>query len=365
MSKFDVVIIGAGISGITLAERSSTKGKKVLLIEKRNHIGGNCFDFYNQASILVHRYGPHIFHTFDKKVWDYLSQFTKWRNYRHRVSAYVKGKLLPMPINLDTLNGFFGLSLKSEKEARDFLEKKRDKNIKRIKNSRDVIVSRFGEELYDAFVKHYTKKQWDLYPEELDKEVLERLPIRYDNNPYYFDDPYQGIPEDGYTKMFENMLKNKNIQIILNTDYREIIDKIKYKRLYVSSPIDQFFNFKFGPLKYRSLKFVFETLDKDSYQPNSVINYPLDFEFTRITEMKKITGQNHKKTTILKEYPRWFGEPAYPVPQKEQSKILKKYLAWAKKLKNTHFIGRLGSYQYLNMDKAVKITLDISDSLEL
>lgn len=365
MKKYSYIIIGAGISGITLAERLSKNTKKnILIIEKRNHIGGNCFDTYDNNHVLIHKYGPHIFHTKHKKVWDYLSKFSKWNHFKHKVITYVNGKYLPMPVNRNTLNVFFNIKLKNEKDVISFLEAKRDKTIKKISNSKDVVLSKYGQEIYDNFVKNYTKKQWDLYPEELDRSVLERLPVRYDNNPYYFNDKYQGVPKYGYTKMFEKMINKPNIHILLQTDYKQVIDKFMPETVFISSPIDEFFNYKYGKLKYRCIKFKFESYNKKSFQRNSVVNYPNTQKYTRITEMKKLTGQISQKTTICKEYPTWQGEPSYPVPQEEQQKIYSKYIALAQKNKKIIFIGRLGLYSYLNMDIAVKNILDMKLNYE-
>lgn len=356
----DIVIIGAGLCGSTIAERLANKeNRKVIILEKRNHIGGNVYDFYNDNHILIHKYGPHIFHTSNEEVFAYLSQFTEWIKYKHRVLTFVRGKYLPIPINLTTINKFFGAKLKTEKEVKEFLEKKRNKGINKIKNSRDVIVSKYGEELYNAFIKNYTKKQWDLYPEELDKEVLERLPVRYNENPYYFDDKYQCMPKHGYTEMINKMLNNKNIKIHLKTDYKKSLDKLKFSKLIVTSPIDEFFDYKFGRLKYRCIDFQFETFAQESYQENSVINYPNDYEFTRITEFNKLTFQMTPKTTICKEYTSWKGERCYPVPHKEEKQLFKKYLTESKKLDNIFFAGRLGSYKYLDMDEAVENALNL------
>jgi len=258
--SFDYVVIGAGISGIVISERlANLNNKKILIIDKRDHIGGNAYDFFNADGVLVHKYGPHIFHTSKEMVYKYLSAFTKWTPYKHKVVANVNNKLLPIPINRDTINGFFDLDLKNEQDVKQFLDKKRDTTILSIKNSKDVILSKYGEELYDGFIKNYTKKQWDLYPEELDKKVLERIPVRYDSNPYYFDDKYQCMPESGYTHMFNKMLESKNITVLLKTDYKDVVRNLKYKALIVTSAVDEFFNYKLGRLRYRCVDFKFKT----------------------------------------------------------------------------------------------------------
>jgi UDP-galactopyranose mutase len=265
-----------------------------------------------------------------------------------------------MPINLKTCNLFFNKDFDSE-SLKEFLEDKREK-IQEIKNSRDVVVSKFGEELYEAFVKHYTKKQWDMYPEELDKSVLERLPIRYNNDDLYFNDKYQGIPTEGYTPIFKKMIDHENISIIYETDYKDSIDDYEYKVLIITSSIDEYFNYKFTKLKYRSMDFVFETHDIPRFQENSVINFPdPDVDYTRITEFKHLTGQKHPKTTIYKEKPKWEGIQMYPIPQEQTKEIYNKYYKEAKKLKNIYFLGRLGKYKYINMDVACKEALELSN----
>jgi len=362
MSKieYDFLIIGAGLSGITLAENLSKNPElKILMLDKRDHIGGNIYDYYNSDGILIHKYGPHIFHTSSEQVFSYLSTFTEWNQYKHKVVASVNNKLLPIPINRDTINGFFDINLSNESDVKEFLDNKKDKTIVEIENSRDVIVSKYGEELYENFIKNYTKKQWDLYPEELDKSVLERIPIRYDSNPYYFNDKYQCLPKEGYTSMLNKMLNKDNIDIMLNTNYKEVIDKINFNKVVVTSPIDEFFDYSHGKLRYRAVKFIFETHDKKSYQSNSVINYPNENAYTRITEFKKITLQESNNTTICKEIPTWEGEKTYPVPSEKDNKILAEYQKQASELENVYFLGRLGQYKYINMDQAVNNALEL------
>ena len=352
------VVVGAGIAGLTIAERLADAGERVLVVEKRNHIGGNCYDFYNRDGLLVHRYGPHIFHTSIPRVWEYLSQFTEWVPYVHRVLAKYKNKLYPIPINLDTINRFFDKRFTS-KEAREFLEDKRIK-LDHITNSRDIVVSKVGEELYEAFIKHYSYKQWGCYPEELDKEVLERIPLHFNRDNLYFSDPYQGIPRKGYTAMFNNMVGSSNIDVMLNTDYLKIIHKLNYCRLFMTSSIDEFFDYRFGRLPYRCIDFRFETIDKIEYQGNSVINYTEEEpEYTRVTEFKKLTMQDNPKTTICREYPMWEGEPSYPVPRKDNRRLYERYILEGDKLDNVYFVGRLAEYRYLNMDQACYSALEL------
>ena len=359
MVRFDFLIVGAGLAGAVLAERIATQlNQKVLIVEKRDHIGGNCYDYRNVDGILVQKYGPHIFHTSSERVFKYLSRFTDWTNYRHKVVGFYRNKYYPIPINLDTVNLFYGLNLKNEQELKNFLVPKRVKPA-RVENSRDVVVSRFGEELYEAFVKHYTKKQWGRYPEELDKSVLERLVCRYDRNPYYFADTYQGLPASGYTKMFERMLENRNIQIRRNTDYFKIKNKIKYDRLIYTGRLDQFFNYQFGRLDYRGIHFVFENVDRKSYQPHCVVNHSeMDVDYSRVTEFKKFYKTISRNTVICKEYFKWDGEPCYPVLDKKNSALLKRYNKKMSHLHNVIFLGRLACFKYLNMDQVVDASLD-------
>lgn len=350
--KVDYIIIGSGFAGSVLAERiASQLNKKVLLVEKRNHVGGNAYDYYNEDGILVQKYGPHIFHTNLKEVWDYLSQFTEWNNYVHRVIAKVNGKEVYLPINLETMERLYDRKFTPE-ELKEYFEKKRVK-LTEIKNARDVVVSQIGEELYELFFKNYTKKQWGCYPEELAPEVTARLPVRFNRDTRYFTDLYQGIPKYGYTKMFEKMLNNKNIHILLNTDYKKVIQDVRFNKLIYTGPIDYFFDFKYGKLPYRSLEFKFETLEVEWYQNAAVVNYPNDYEYTRITEFKHFYFQKSPKTTISYEFPKGEGDPYYPIPKPEYQEIYQRYKKEADKLKSAYFVGRLAQYRYLNMDQVV------------
>lgn len=349
---YDYLIVGAGFAGSVLAERLATvMNKKVLLIDKRNHIAGNAYDHYDQAGILVHKYGPHIFHTNSKEVFSYLSNFTDWRNYQHRVLASLDGQLVPMPINLNTINLLYGLNLSSD-ELTSFFESKAESK-KEIKTSEDVVVSVVGRELYEKFFKGYTKKQWDMDPSELNASVTARVPTRTNKDDRYFTDTYQAMPIHGYTKMFEKMLDHPNIHIMLNTDYKDIIGEINYKRLIFTGPIDEYFDYQFGKLPYRSIEFKFETLDKETYQSTGTVNYPNDYGFTRITEFKYLSGQQHKKTSIVYEFPKAEGDPYYPIPKPDNTALYEKYQKLAVKLKYTYFVGRLATYKYYNMDQVV------------
>jgi UDP-galactopyranose mutase len=360
---FDYMIVGAGFAGSVLAERLAGQlNKKVVLVEQRNHIAGNAYDYYNDDGILIHKYGPHIFHTNSKKVFDYLSQFTDWRPYEHRVLASVDGQLVPIPINLTTINSLYGLNLSSEDVQSFYLSKA--VKVPHIKNSEDVIISQVGVELYEKFFKGYTKKQWDMDPSELDASVTSRIPVRSNRDDRYFTDTYQAMPAAGYTKMFENMLSHPNIKVMLNTDYREVADLIPHKRLIYTGPIDCYFNYCYGKLPYRSINFKFQTLDADTFQATGTINFPNSQAYTRITEFKYLTGQKHHKTTIVYEFPQEEGDPYYPVPKPENKEIYKKYEELAASMKSTYFTGRLGTYKYYNMDQVVAQSLTLFKQLK-
>lgn len=359
---YDYLIVGAGFAGSVLAERLASKaGKKVLIVDKRNHIGGNAYDFYNNDGILIHKYGPHIFHTNSREVYDYLGQFTPWRPYEHRVLASVDGQLLPIPINLTTINTMYGLNLSSQ-EVESFFKSKAEK-ITRIVTSEDVVVSKVGRELYEKFFRGYTNKQWDLDPSELDASVTARVPTRTNKDDRYFTDTYQAMPLYGYTRMFEKMLSHPNINVMTNTDYKDVVDNIPYKNMIYTGPVDSFFNYCYGKLPYRSLEFKFETVDTDKFQPTGTVNYPNDQAYTRITDFKYLTGQHHPKTTVVYEYPMAEGDPYYPVPRPENGEIYKKYQQLASAMTNTFFVGRLATYKYYNMDQVVAQSLTLYKKL--
>ena len=355
---YEYLIVGAGLSGCVLAQQIATKlNKKVLIIESRNHIGGNTYDFYNEHGILVHQYGPHIFHTNNKEVFDYLSQFTDWIYYQHHVLAYVDGSLVPIPINLNTINELYGLRL-SEREINDFYDTVK-KPIENINNSEEAILSKVGYDLYNKFFKNYTKKQWDLWPSELHRSVTERIPIRTNRDNRYFTDRYQGVPREGYTEMIKKMIDHPNIQLMLQADYKKVHHFIPFKRLIYTGPIDAFFDYKFGKLPYRSLRFKFETKEQEWFQEVAQINYPNDYDFTRITEFKHMTQQKHHKTTVAYEFPTDDNEPFYPIPKAENVALYNKYKKEADKLKHVLFTGRLGTYKYYNMDQVIAQALHL------
>lgn len=350
---FDFLIVGAGFAGSVLAERlASQANKKILIIDKRNHIGGNAYDHYNNDGILVHKHGPHIFHTNSKEVFEYLGQFTAWRAYEHKVLASVDGKLVPIPINLNTINLLYGLNLSSPEEVKSFFNARAEK-LPRIRTSEDVVVSKVGRELYEKFYRGYTRKMWGLDPSELDASVTARVPARTNRDDRYFTDTYQAMPLYGYTHMFQSMLAHPNIKIRLNTDYKEIVDVIPHKNVIYTGPIDEYFNYRYGKLPYRSLEFKFETLDTPRFQPSGQVNYPNDQLYTRIAEFKFLTGQQHSKTTISYEFPRAEGDPYYPVPRPENAELYKCYHQLTLTTTNTYFVGRLATYKYYNMDQVV------------
>ncbi len=349
---YDWLIVGAGFAGSVLAERlASQRNERVLVIDRRAHIGGNAYDRHNDCGLLIHQYGPHIFHTNSKQVFDYLSQFTDWRSYEHRVLAEVDGQLLPIPINLDTVNKLYALDLTSE-ELEDWFAVRAEK-VDDIRTSEDVVVSKVGRELYEKFFRGYTRKQWGLDPSELDKSVTARVPTRTNRDDRYFGDEYQFMPKCGYTRMFERMLDHPNINIMVQTDYRRVKDAIPHRRLVYTGPIDEFFDYRFGKLPYRSLHFRHVTLDQEWHQPVAVVNYPLTHDYTRVTEYKHLTGQPHPRTALTYEFPSSTGDPYYPVPKAENQELFKKYERLALATPNVWFVGRLATYRYYNMDQIV------------
>lgn len=355
---FDYLIVGAGFAGSVLAERLARgANKKVLLVDRRPHIGGNAFDHYDDDGLLVHKYGPHIFHTNSRDVFDYLSQFTEWRAYQHRVQAWVDGQLLPIPINLDTVNRLYGLSLTSFDLEAFFAKVAEPRDT--IRTSEDVIVGRVGRELYEKFFRNYTRKQWGMDPSELDAQVTARIPVRTNRDDRYFTDTYQAMPKHGYTRMFQNMLDHDNIKLLLNTDYREIEGLVPYREMIYTGPVDEFFDCRYGKLPYRSLRFRFETVDAVQCQPVAVVNYPNDHAYTRVTEFKHVTGQAHPKTSLVYEYPMAEGDPYYPVPRPENMELYKKYQQLVNQTSGVWFVGRLATYKYYNMDQVTAQALSV------
>ncbi|HEV7516445.1 MAG TPA: UDP-galactopyranose mutase [Thermoanaerobaculia bacterium] len=355
---FDYLIVGAGFAGSVLAERLARgSGKTVLVVDRRNHIGGNAYDEYDDFGILVHRYGPHIFHTNSREVFEYLSNFTEWRSYEHRVKASVDGQLVPMPINLDTINQLYNMNLSSQ-ELEQFFATVAEP-IEQVRTSEDVVVSKVGRELYEKFFRGYTRKQWGLDPSQLDAMVTARVPVRINRDDRYFTDTYQAMPKRGYTRLFENMLDHSNIKVLLNCDYREVQGFLPYRKLIYSGPVDEYFGYRYGKLPYRSLQFRHETLPERVHQPAPVINYPNEHPYTRVTEFKYLTGQEHEKTSLVYEYPTDEGDPYYPVPRPENAELYKKYQALAESTEDVHFVGRLATYKYYNMDQVVAQALSV------
>jgi UDP-galactopyranose mutase len=353
----DHLVVGGGFAGCVLAERlASQLGRRVLIIDRRDHIGGNAYDCLDDAGILMHRYGPHIFHTNSEKVLDYLSQFTEWRPYEHRVLAEVDGQQLPIPINLTTLNKLYSLQMDSHTAAA-FLAA-RATPMTEIRSSRDVVVSQVGEELYRKFFEGYTRKQWGRDAGELDRSVTSRVPTRTDTDDRYFQDRYQCMPRHGYTHMFERMIDHPNIAFLPSTAYAEIRDVIPHDHLIYSGPVDEYFDFRYGKLPYRSLRFEHSTLDMPMLQQVAVVNYPSqDVPYTRITEYKHLTGQRHPRTSITREFPTDMGDPYYPIPAPENAALYRRYEELAEQTPGVAFTGRLGTYRYYNMDQVVAQSL--------
>jgi UDP-galactopyranose mutase len=353
MSRYDYLIVGAGFAGSVMAERlASQQNKKILIVEKRNHIAGNAYDEYDEHGILIHRYGPHIFHTNSKKVFDYLSQFTGWIPYEHKVLAEYNGELYPIPINRLTINKLYNLNLQSESEVKEFYDEVREKRYP-VLNSEDIIVNQVGYDLFEKFFKIYTQKQWQLEPKELSPAVCGRIPVRTNDDCRYFTDKYQFMPEDGYTKMFEKMLAHPNIEIVLNTDYKKIINDINFNKMIYTGPIDYFFDYKYGKLPYRSIRFEFENYGVEFKNEAAQVNHVNGSLFTREVEYKWMTGQKSTRTTISREFPQIKGEEFYPIPTEENKELYLKYKKETKRNKHVLFCGRLAEYQYYNMDQVV------------
>jgi UDP-galactopyranose mutase len=358
---FDYLIVGAGFSGSVLAERLAATGARVCIADRRPHIGGNAYDYYDDDGILVHQYGPHIFHTNSPRVYQYLSRFTPWRPYEHHVLAQVDSKLVPFPINVDTVNELFGLS-RTEHDIQQFYAAAAEP-VAKVRSFEDAVVSQIGRDLYGKLIRNYTRKQWGLDPSQLDASVAARIPARTNRDARYFTDRYQVMPLHGYTRMFQRMLGHRNITLLLQADFKDLRHALQYKNLIYSGPIDEYFDHCYGPLPYRSLRFEWETVDVEQVQPVAVINHPNQHAYTRVTEFKHLTGQQHRKSALLYEYPSAEGEPYYPIPQPENAELYRKYKTLADATPNVHFLGRLGSYRYYNMDQCVGQALALFDRL--
>jgi UDP-galactopyranose mutase len=360
--RTDVLVVGAGFSGAVAAERMASSGKQVVIIDRRPHLGGNAFDEYDQFGVLVHRYGPHIFHTNAERVFEYLSRFTEWRPYEHRVLASVENKLLPIPINRTTINSLYGLAL-DEAGVQRFFEEVRVRREPCV-TSEDVVLSSVGHDLCEKFFRSYTLKQWGLDLSDLSASVAARIPTRTNDDDRYFTDKFQAMPAEGYTKMFERMVDHPNIRVELGTDFRAARERFKSDMIFYSGPIDEYYNCCYGPLPYRSLRFAHEHLTgMERYQPVGTVNYPNVNAFTRITEFKHLTGQTHSGTSIVREFPQAEGDPYYPIPRPESQALYKRYQELAAAENNVIFVGRLAQYRYYNMDQAVAAALKCTDQV--
>ena len=353
-SRYDVMIVGAGFAGAVMAERlAAGSGKKVLVVDRRPHVAGNAYDRYDEAGILMHQYGPHIFHTNSQEVFDYLSRFTDWRPYEHRVLAQVGDQLVPMPINRTTLNLLYGLELATDDDAAAFLAS-RAEPVADVRTSADVVVSKVGRELYETFFQGYTRKQWGMDPSELDKSVTARVPTRTNTDNRYFTDELQAMPLQGYTRMFERMLDHSDIDLLLGVDYQQALLAYPHDHLVFTGPIDEYFDHRYGKLPYRSLQFRHESHDVEWFQSVAVVNYPAQtVPHTRITEYKHLTGQQAPRTTVTYEIPSAEGDPYYPIPRAENQALFKRYEALAIAETDVTFVGRLATYRYYNMDQVV------------
>ncbi|MDP9169474.1 MAG: UDP-galactopyranose mutase [Acidobacteriota bacterium] len=355
---FDYLVVGAGFAGAVAAERMARLfGKRVLIVDRRPHIAGNAYDCHDASGVMIHRYGPHIFHTNSAEVYQYLSAFTKWRPYEHRVLASVDGKLVPIPINLDTVNQIYGLKLTSDQLEGYFASVAEPRA--QIKTSEDVVLNRVGRDLYEKMFRGYTRKQWGLDPSQLDSSVIARIPVRTNRDDRYFTDEFQAMPLHGYTAMFEKMLDHPNITVVTGADYRDVLKTVKFREMIYTVPIDEFFDYRYGKLPYRSLEFLHESHAAAKFQQAPVINYPNEHEYTRVTEFKYLTGQSHAKTSVVYEFPRAEGDPYYPIPRQDNQQLYARYQALAGERPHTHFVGRLATYKYFNMDQVVAQALTL------
>jgi UDP-galactopyranose mutase len=358
--SYEWLIVGAGFSGVTLAERIATElGQKVLVVDRRNHVGGNAYDEPGENGILVHKYGPHIFHTNSEKVWAYLGRFTEWRPYHHHVLGVVDGKQVPIPFNLNSIYALFPKHM-ADALSGALIESfgyGKKVPILKLREEKEGYLKFIGDYIYTKVFNGYTRKQWGLAPEELDPSVTARVPINISRDDFYFQDIYQAVPMAGYTVMFKRMLKNNLIDVSLRTNWSDVKGFVRANRVIFTGPIDEYFDYAFGVLPYRSLRFDVRNHDVEYFQAVGTVNYPNEFDFTRITEQKHLTGQKARNTITITEYPEvheWGrNEPFYPIPMPQTAGMLRPYQAEARRLEGkVWFAGRLGDYAYYNMDQA-------------
>ena len=358
----DFLVVGAGFAGSVCAERLASAGRSVLVVDRRPHLGGNAHDEFDEHGILVHPYGPHIFHTNAKRVFEYLSRFTDWRFYEHRVLAEVEGDLLPIPINRTTINRLYGLDL-NEEGVKAFFEKVREPR-EPVRTSEDVVLNSVGRDLCDKFFRGYTAKQWGLDLSELSAGVAARIPTRTNDDDRYFADNFQFMPGAGYNRMFAAMLDHPNIEVRTGVDMAEVMNSVDWSHMVYTGPIDAFYGHRFGKLPYRSLEFRHEHLpDTEQVQSVGTVNFPMTEDFTRITEFKHLTGQKAKGTSVVREYPQAEGDPYYPVPRPENEALFKRYRELADAEERVTFVGRLAQYRYYNMDQVVAAALAAADGM--
>lgn len=369
------IVVGCGFSGAVIANLIADKlNQKVIIIDKKNHIAGNSYDYRDKNNIMIHKYGSHIFHTNNEKVWSFLKRFSDFNNYIHKVDVVIDGKKVQIPFNFNTLYQLF-----PETTAKKIKEKLLEKYnygakipILEFQKQNDEDLKFLAKYVYEKIFLNYTIKQWGLKPNEIDKTITSRVPLCLDNDNRYFQDKYQGIPINGYTNLIEKIVNHPNIKVVLNSDYKNFkkqnSELIKNSRIFYTGSIDEFFDYEYGMLPYRSLKFEFEEHNKEFYQSCACINYPNDFSFTRIHEFKYYLGDKSNKTMIAKEYPQKFkfeeNERYYPIINEENIKLYNKYLKKAENFKNIYFLGRLGDYKYYNMDLAVLRAIELFEAIK-
>jgi len=362
MIKIDALVVGAGFSGSSVAERLASHGYDVLVIDKRPHVGGNAYDARDAHGLLVHPYGPHIFHTNGARIVQYLSRFTEWRPYEHRVLAKAGEQFVPIPINIDTINQLYGLDL-DETGIQAFYDSVREPR-EQIRTSEDVVINAVGRDLYEKFFRGYTRKQWGLDPSQLSASVAARIPTRTNRDDRYFTDTFQSMPLHGYTRMFERMLDHPRINVEVGVDFFKLRDKVRARHIVYTGPVDAYFDYCHGRLPYRSLRFEHEHLADTAWsQRVGTVNFPNDYDYTRITEFKHLTGQKHTGTSIVREYPTDEGDPYYPIPRPENDALFRRYDALASQEDDVTFVGRLAQYRYYNMDQCVGSALKAADDI--